>query len=409
MAKIENCLSAELSYTEECALNKKRIGILTFHRSINYGAFMQAYSLSHYLLKKYPDCTVEIIDYENKTMHEHYKPKFSLVTFRHPIISAKKSKQYKQFQKELNKIPLSKDYFQFDGKLDSFDKYIIDNYDIIIVGSDAVWNWVKRGFPNPYILDFDGPLKMSYAASAYGMDYLKQEETNLTHFADCINRIEYVGVRDHYTADFITNITSGMVKPEINCDPTFFLDMKEVADDAFPGSDNPSLDLKKKYHIPLDKKIIGVMEADTHAIIELRKQFKDYYFVSLFNHTRATDLFLGDLSPCEWALVFGMFELTLTNYYHGTLLSLVNDTPVISSDRTAFSKIHLGKIPDVMEKMGLSDCCFVGGASNATMINKIEEILNNRTKYVKKIQDGKKVLLAERASFDNAIEKIMVN
>lgn len=388
---------------------KERIGILTFHRSINYGAFMQAYSLSHYLKKKYPNSTVEIIDYESRTMHEHYIPKVSLVTFRHPIVSAKKAKQYQQFQNELTKLPLSKEHFEFDGNQDSFESYLKENYDIIIVGSDAVWNWVKRGFPNPYILDFDGPVKMSYAASAYGMDYLKQDDAHLSRFAEIVTGYEFVGVRDRYTADFIQKITNGSVTPSINCDPTFFLDLKEVAGDAFPGCENPLTDLKKKYHIPLDKKIIGVMEANTRAIVELREHFKDYYFIALYNYTREADLFLGELAPCEWALIFGMFELTLTNYYHGTLLSLVNQTPVISSDRTDFSKVHLGKIPDVMNKMGLTDCCFVGGADNATMKNKIEDILNNRPQFVKRIQEGKKNLLAERDSFDNAIEQIMVS
>ena len=86
----------------------------------------------------------------------------------------------------------------------------MENYDIIIVGSDAVWNWVKRGFPNPYILDFDGPVKMSYAASAYGMDYLKQDDAHLSRFAEIVTGYEFVGVRDRYTADFIQKITNGV-------------------------------------------------------------------------------------------------------------------------------------------------------------------------------------------------------
>ena len=41
----------------------KRIGILTFHRSTNNGAFIQAYSLSRRLEKDFPQCEVEVIDY----------------------------------------------------------------------------------------------------------------------------------------------------------------------------------------------------------------------------------------------------------------------------------------------------------------------------------------------------------
>lgn len=368
---------------------------------------MQAYSLSHYLAGKYPDCSVEIIDYESRTMHELYIPKVSLVTFRHPIVSVKKRKQYYNFQSELQKLSLSKDHFEFDGNNESFAAYLKEHYDLVIVGSDAVWNWIKRGFPNPYLLDFSGLVRMSYAASSYGMDYLTQNESNLSLFASALSGYSFVGVRDSYTADFVSKITKGTVTPNINCDPTFFLDLKEVAKDAFPKTDNPWVELKKKYRIPLDKKIIGVMESNSRAITEIRQNFKDYFFVSLYSFTREADLFLGELAPCEWALIFGMFELTLTNYYHGTLLSLVNETPVISSDRTDFSKIHLGKIPDVMTKMGLSDCCFVGGTDSVTMTAKMNDILNNRSQYVSRIQEGKKNLLAEKNSFDEAIDKIL--
>ena len=40
-----------------------KIGILTFHKPINYGAYLQAFSLSETLSECFPDDTVEIIDY----------------------------------------------------------------------------------------------------------------------------------------------------------------------------------------------------------------------------------------------------------------------------------------------------------------------------------------------------------
>ena len=40
-----------------------RIGILTFHKAINYGAYLQAFSLSNKLQEQFPNHEVEIIDY----------------------------------------------------------------------------------------------------------------------------------------------------------------------------------------------------------------------------------------------------------------------------------------------------------------------------------------------------------
>lgn len=40
-----------------------RIGILTFHKPINYGAFLQAFSLAEGIQENIPNANVEIVDY----------------------------------------------------------------------------------------------------------------------------------------------------------------------------------------------------------------------------------------------------------------------------------------------------------------------------------------------------------
>ena len=46
-----------------------RIGILTFHKAINYGAYLQAFSLSSKLREQFLSDEVEIIDYEKQHFH----------------------------------------------------------------------------------------------------------------------------------------------------------------------------------------------------------------------------------------------------------------------------------------------------------------------------------------------------
>ena len=40
-----------------------KVGILTFHRPINYGAYLQSFALSNYLHTIFPDIEFEIVDY----------------------------------------------------------------------------------------------------------------------------------------------------------------------------------------------------------------------------------------------------------------------------------------------------------------------------------------------------------
>ena len=61
---------------------------------------------------------------------------------------------YKAFQKGLLKLPLSSEKLITDD-CDRFYQWINGKYDILISGSDAVWNYSKRGLPNPYFLPDD--------------------------------------------------------------------------------------------------------------------------------------------------------------------------------------------------------------------------------------------------------------
>lgn len=54
----------------------KRIGILTYHRSFNYGALMQSYSLSTRIAKDFPEAKVELIDYCSKKVYLMYNENF---------------------------------------------------------------------------------------------------------------------------------------------------------------------------------------------------------------------------------------------------------------------------------------------------------------------------------------------
>ena len=53
-----------------------KVGIITFHRAINYGAVLQTYALSKYLRECGYD--VQVLDYRCKAIEDSYKVKFAL-------------------------------------------------------------------------------------------------------------------------------------------------------------------------------------------------------------------------------------------------------------------------------------------------------------------------------------------
>lgn len=322
-----------------------KVGIITFHRSINYGAFMQCYSLSNRIKKDFPNVQVEVVDYTLKN---------ALVNYINEIKSCKClwRKQNLIDRKEAfanccENLSLSKDRIE-DNDIQEIANILNSNYDIVIVGSDAVWNWVTRGFPNIYFLkDYKGK-KLSYAASAHGMDFLKMTDKQKTYLKDALNDFDYIGVRD-ITTEKMVNYVDKDLKVNHNCDPTAFLDINQVPCDM--------VTLKQKLvsrGVDFSKPLIGLMARDQIGREIKRKYGDKVQLIGIYEPNKYADVHLYDLTPFEWAHVFSFFKLTITHFFHGTMLSLVNGVPVIPIEFTSdFSEKHTTKIKDVLTRLEL--------------------------------------------------------
>ena len=344
-----------------------RIGILTFHRSVNNGAVMQCYSLSKKLKEDFPDDVVEVVDYQLPLIDASYeasiKTYFSNSSFEGKIKRAGKlvlnpmmfqhiKKRNEIFKKSLNNLPLSTERV-YDNRPEPVFEYINGKYDALIVGSDAVWNYISRGFPNAYFPDSSVRChKLSYAASCYGMEFTGCED-NRKRIGEILSTFDFLGVRDCATEDFVK--WSGCGKDPIHCcDPTAFLNINELPINI--GALEHKL---KKRGFDFDRPKIGVM-GNKQMVQMIRKFYGSHYqIVSLFNYIRGADVQLYDITPYEWAYVFRYFKLTFTTYFHGTMLSLRNGVPLICvALETEFANNHTPKTLDVLTRLGFQDWYF---------------------------------------------------
>lgn len=345
-----------------------KIGILTYHQSVNNGAVMQAYSLSKRVQAEFPDDEVEIIDYRMRVVDKNYT--YTLKSYfktRSPIVFAKKCVrllldplQVKRLQKRteifkscLPTLPLSKETIT-DEDSEEIIRYINEHYDVLIVGSDAIWNYISRGFPNVYLPDARIRCKkLSYAASCYGMDFSTRPEEERSRIKDFLNEFSFIGVRDEATEQFVR--WSGCEHPVSHtCDPTAFLNVDDLPIDVNA--------LKKKMQdrgFDFSKPAIGIM-GNPYMLKMIRSFYKkEYQLVSLYNYLPGADVQLYDLTPYEWAYVFRYFKLLFTTYFHGTMLSLRNGVPLICiALETPFAKKHKPKTLDVLERLGYADWYF---------------------------------------------------
>lgn len=385
-----------------------KIGIFTFHRSINYGAFMQAYSLSRQMQKRFPEVKVEIVDYTSAIMENIYKPHLSLNSIRHPVAALLKNKQRKKFQQSLASLPLSAKRMCSDGNTDEVLSSYQDDYDIFVVGSDAVWNWCKRGFPNPYLMNFKKDvIKMSYAASAFGMGVQYVGENEKKYFGYSLQGFSFVGVRDTYTSELVKDICSSC-EPTFTCDPTVFLNIDDVYGEIGMTREVFKEYIYTKFKITKGKKLVGLMGAPAALIDRLKDEYGDeYVLVGLYHFTKGADVQIMDINPFEWAAVFGLFDFTITSYFHGTLLSLRNATPVINVDFSEFSKKYEGKIQDVMRRMELLECYFNERKDIEKMIEQVKDVVSRRNEYSEKIKTNLEKLKKSSTVFFERMEELI--
>lgn len=353
-----------------------KIGILTFHKAYNYGAFMQCYTLSTSLEKMLPNCTVEVINYSSRNMILDYKKSLfkkilgdkrtngsrplliiakrlvkTVLDYKKNICRKKYDERImKEFEKAWELLPIKREALISDNPTEFLSYIEKGKYDIIIVGSDAIWNDNQTSKPNMYLLhDIKNCIKLSYAASTYGMDFDNHSQEELDYVNESLSEFHFVGVRDSVTAQYVTKCTKGLINGKYTCDPSLILDM-----DSLPVSIDKLKEKLTNKGIDLAKPTIGLMCSSWLAKIIRNKLGDEFQYISIYHYNGYEDYFLDDLNPFEWSKIFSLFDATFTHYFHGTMFSLKNGTLTFSIEKkTDYNQKYITKIQDALKKMEL--------------------------------------------------------
>lgn len=400
-------------------MRKIKIGILTFHRSINYGAFLQCFSLVTRINDIFGDrACAEVIDYCPEFEIEKYKADVKTFIFGSsqnkssikmaikntvklilsPSIISEKRMMQASFEKAYDKLPKSEHKWITDD-YNSFLSNIKDKYDVIIVGSDAVWETLVFSFPNAYFLnDSVNAIQISYAACTGRMDLSMYSNEQISFLNERWSCFKYLGVRDNATANLIRSINSNLF-PQHNCDPTITLDFEQHRE-LFDKSTCEKI--LTKHGIDPKKPIIGLMGGNALGKL-IRELFGNkYQVVALYYPNRHADVYLPELTPFEWAVMFSMFFITFTRFFHGTIFSLKNGVQTISVDDWKLNDKHQkSKLYDLLERLNLTDYLYsVDYIYTPEGKEKVRQAVESalRTSQSERIM---KALAAEKRCFDS--------
>lgn len=372
---------------------EKKIGILTYHRSINYGAFLQAYCLFQYVKHIVGDAAkVEIIDYTSRISYEIYNS--TLFQGKH------RRDEWKQrigFERAYRLMSLSKDKLCTDN-LEQIGTFIKkQGYDIIIVGSDEVWKVDgMRGFPTAYWLNFDigDAVRISYAVSSRtDLNWIEQKKKK--YIKSAVNRFQYLGVRDRMTYSLVARIGNG--NPYYNCDPTFLIPFSY---DTIEFKEK----LYKKYKNCKGQKLLGVMMPNEKIVQKIKDKLgNEYKIIALYDFQEEADVNMTSINPFEWVRVIGCLDFLVTDRFHGTVFAMKMGIPFLSVetyDVPQSSKLHY-----LLDSNGLSEHYLVYCKGNRIYQEILERIAFIAQKY-----DGekiKKVLQTEKIKSNSFKKKLL--
>lgn len=204
---------------------KKRIGILTFQRTTNYGAQLQNYALQEYL-KKVNELIIKVINYDNEKIdlsERHFELseyKGLKGAIKYTLIGYKRKIKWNNFEKFRNKyISLTEEYNK-----DNIAQ-VENKFDYFIVGSDQVWNTDITGEDYNYMLDFikDNSKKYSYAASI-GLENLANKEEIISK----IKKFKQISVREETAKDLLEQ--NNIKDINVVIDPVFLIEKDEWID-----------------------------------------------------------------------------------------------------------------------------------------------------------------------------------
>ena len=256
-----------------------------------------------------------------------------------------------KIQKELDSLSKGRNivknffYLKKKAEFDSFNKKYLQlsslgaksiddklkEYDVLITGSDQVWNKSITGNDWVYFLRDVDQCKISYAASCGdGVDLTEQDAQNIKTF-------NAVSVRENILQDKLNSLG---VESVTVCDPTIL-----VGKEAFARLSRTRL-CKDKY-------VFVFMIWKSKKLMENATRFANSKGIKVISNKDCVK-FLFHSRPIDFVSWIANADYVFTNSFHGTVFSLLFHRPFISSVVKPNGKINT-RVQELLSTVGCSN------------------------------------------------------
>ncbi len=361
---------------------------MTMHKVLNYGSALQAYALQHHISSTGNDA--ELIDYifPNGKRKSAGSIKATIINgIANALVYCSKKRKKERF------VAFYDTYFNCTNEQFNSPEELMNfklDHDVLITGSDQVWNPKHIKDDLSFFLPFVGEEIPKYA---YGSSFSTATipDSLSETFRNNLKRYDRISVREKSGLDIVKKLTSE--EATFVCDPTLLLTKEEwsaMADKADSKFKYP----KGKYILvyllryaydpyPAVTEIINKVQEDLQLpIVVLDPSLSESKFKNSTN--------VRDAGPLEFLKLVRDAAFVVTSSFHGTAFSLNLEVPFFSiiKERGHFDT----RITDLLDR-ARADRDIVYNATvdkplemdYTTVSKNIADFRNQSKKYIKSI------------------------
>lgn len=313
--------------------DKKKIGILTLHRALNFGAVWQCYALKHACESFGHE--VETIDYNP---YGHYTIRGAL---RHrPLVAYR----YLMFMRQFNQFVTKRLNPTYHTENHEWIKANPPQDDIYIVGSDTVWsNAVVKDYLDSYLLDFapSDVKRISYAASTGG-NPMKVNAYQLEE----LRKFSAISIREQQA---VPDVQSKVDIPVVDvCDPTLLLKSEE-----YESLEQKPLWLPKHYIAYFD---LGNDPSCAEVTKELSRKLNLPILNLAGKYKRWARYNYMSPTPEQWLYIMHHADFICTTSFHGAAFSVIFRKSFVSCKVGTGNRANSnGRVENLLQQTNLSD------------------------------------------------------
>lgn len=363
----------------------KKIGIITFHEALNYGAVLQAYALKAVCEKLGHEA--HIVNYNYGGIEEKIAPvkKFLSASDQRAALPAlargllgyhwdkKREKAFASFREK---------YLSESARCNSPEEISALGYDVLIAGSDQIWNrgvTMKRYDP-VFFMNFNTlAKKLIYGASSEDVPFTGEKEEK---FIEALNGLSgTVSIREKKLADYVEKLTGK--KYPVVLDPTLIAGREIVAEIVTPE--------------PPKEQYILLYQIDSNPESDISvKSLEARFGCKVYTMTtpRIGDTYgrKGTAGPEEFLSLLKGAQFLVTNSFHGIALSILFEKNFFVYENGGV----MSRIDNLLNQAGLTD----------RKVKMVEDIDTGKIINYDLVRENLSILKVESVEFlTNGLEK----